>query len=737
MTSTTTPPRAPASDLPERVRTLVVGAGFAGLGTAIKLDEHGFADFLVVDKGQTVGGTWRDNTYPGAACDVPSQLYSFSFAPNPDWSRSFSPQPEIQAYLERVARELRRARPVPLRRHRRRTPSWDEDEQVWHVGHRRRHVVADVGDHRVGRALRAASSPRSTGIDSFEGEIFHSARWNHDYDLTGKRVAVIGTGASAIQIVPEVAKQAAHLDVYQRTAPWVMPRGDRDYKAIERFAFRYLPFFQKAYRTGIYWGRECFVPGFTVNPKLAAPAKKLALKNIERGISDPELRKAVTPELPDRLQAHPDLQRLLPRARLGPRRPRHRRASPRSRRPASSRPTARAPRGRRDHRGHRLLHDRAADRRAHQGTRRTHARRRVARDRHGGVQGHHDQRLPQPVPDRRPQHRAGTLVDGVHHREPDRLHRLCAPADGRARLQRCRADARTRSTPGTPTCSAACSAPCGAPAAARAGTSTPTAATPPCGRAPPSSSASCCAVRPRPVRRDHPRRRHHHEGAAQREDASTTRSSSITGAGSGMGREMALIAARQGALLAVSDWNEQGLAETVDLLKARRCARAAQRRRRRRRPCRHGRVAEAVVEQFGRVNMVVNNAGVTVTGDFEEMSLRGLRLDRRRQLHRRGQRHQGVPAPPDRLRRRRAGQHLQPLRPDQHARPDGLQRHQVRRPRLHRGAARGDADQRAPRDRHLRPPRRHQDRHRPQRSQDRQPGRRSDRLASSTRSSPG
>jgi cation diffusion facilitator CzcD-associated flavoprotein CzcO len=290
MTSTTTDPVR----LPERVRVLVVGAGFAGLGTAIKLDEHGFADFLVVDRGDTVGGTWRDNTYPGAACDVPSQLYSFSFAPNPEWSRSFSPQPEIQSYLERVAREagvLDRFRfGVTVE-----DAAWDEEEGVWHVGTDHGEVTADVVITGSG-GLSEPKLPDIAGIDSFSGEIFHSARWNHDYDLAGKRVAVIGTGASAIQIVPEVAQQAAHLDVYQRTAPWVMPRGDRPYTAIERFAFRHLPFVQRAYRTGIYWGRECFVPGFTVNPKLAAPAKRLALKNIERGLSDPELRKAVTPD---------------------------------------------------------------------------------------------------------------------------------------------------------------------------------------------------------------------------------------------------------------------------------------------------------------------------------------------------------------------------------------------------------------------------------------------------------
>ena len=290
-TSTVTSGSAPA--LPDHVRVLVVGAGFAGLGTAIKLDEIGIGDFLVVDKGHTVGGTWRDNTYPGAACDVPSQLYSFSFAPNPDWSRSFSPQPEIQDYLERTAREsgvLDRFRfGVTVQ-----DAAWDETESHWAVSTDHGEVTADILVTGSG-GLSEPRLPDIEGIDSFEGEIFHSARWNHDYDLTGKRVAVIGTGASAIQIVPEVGKQVAHLDVYQRTAPWVMPRNDRDYTRLERFAFRHLPLVQRAYRTGIYWGRETFVPGFTVSPKLAAPAKKLALRNIERGISDPDLRRAVTP----------------------------------------------------------------------------------------------------------------------------------------------------------------------------------------------------------------------------------------------------------------------------------------------------------------------------------------------------------------------------------------------------------------------------------------------------------
>jgi cyclohexanone monooxygenase len=285
-------PSAPA--LPERVRVLVIGAGFAGLGTAIKLDEAGERDFLVVDKGDSVGGTWRDNSYPGAACDVPSQLYSFSFAPNPDWSRSFSPQPEIHAYLQRVAEQsgvLDRFRfGVTVEE-----AAWDETEHVWHVTTTAGSVTADVVVSGSG-GLSEPKLPDIRGIEDFTGEIFHSARWNHDYDLTGKRVAVIGTGASAIQIVPEIAGQVAHLDVYQRTPPWVIPRRDRAYGHLERLALRHVPFLQKAYRTAIYWGRELYVPAFTIQPKIAAPAKAAALANIRKGISDPALRQAVTPD---------------------------------------------------------------------------------------------------------------------------------------------------------------------------------------------------------------------------------------------------------------------------------------------------------------------------------------------------------------------------------------------------------------------------------------------------------
>ena len=278
--------------LPEHVKVFVVGAGFGGLGLAIKLRERGETDFVVIDKGDDVGGTWRDNTYPGAACDVPSQLYSFSFAPNPNWSRSFSPQPEIQAYIQDVSEK------AGVRDHFRfgvefLDASWQGDH--WAIDTSAGSLTADFVVSAAG-GLSEPKMPDIDGIDSFAGDIMHTAQWDHSIDLKGKRVAVIGTGASAIQVIPEVAKVAGHLDVYQRTAPWVMKRKDRAYLPIERFAFKNVPLVQKAYRTAIYWGRECFVPAFTLAPQLALPAKLDALDNIRRSIKDPEMVKALTPD---------------------------------------------------------------------------------------------------------------------------------------------------------------------------------------------------------------------------------------------------------------------------------------------------------------------------------------------------------------------------------------------------------------------------------------------------------
>src|SRR3954447_1887569 len=261
--------------LPGHVEHLIVGSGFAGLCTAIKLTEDGETDYVVIEKAADVGGTWRDNTYPGACCDVPSQLYSLSFARNPDWSSSYSPQPEIQAYLRRVAEQYGvRERTVfgTELEH----AAWDEEAQLWRCRTTSGDVIARTLVSSAG-GLSEPRIPEIDGLDTFTGPVFHSARWDHSVELAGKRVAVIGTGASAIQIVPEVQRVAGHLDVYQRTAPYVIPRHDRRYGRLERLALRHLPGLQRLYRTGVYWARESYVPAFTVQPKIAWPAKKAAL----------------------------------------------------------------------------------------------------------------------------------------------------------------------------------------------------------------------------------------------------------------------------------------------------------------------------------------------------------------------------------------------------------------------------------------------------------------------------
>ncbi|WP_300681217.1 NAD(P)/FAD-dependent oxidoreductase [Nocardioides sp.] len=277
---------------------LIVGAGFGGLCAAIKLDEDGERDFVVIERGDDVGGTWRDNTYPGAACDVPSQLYSYSFAPNTEWSMSYSPQPEIHRYIQQVAKHWG----VTDRFEYRTTvtdAAWDADAERW--------IVTTAGPRGVTTyaaktfvvgpgPLSEPRLPEIEGLETFGGEIFHSARWRHDLDLTGKRVAVIGTGASAIQLIPEIQPMVAHLDVYQRTAPWVIPRNEHHYTRVEKAAFRHVPGLQKLARAAIYWGREAYVPAFAWSPKIALPAKLTALRNIRRGIADPALRAAVTPD---------------------------------------------------------------------------------------------------------------------------------------------------------------------------------------------------------------------------------------------------------------------------------------------------------------------------------------------------------------------------------------------------------------------------------------------------------
>lgn len=275
------------------VDVLIIGSGFAGLGAAIKLAQDGNRSFVVIERGSEVGGTWRDNTYPGAACDVPSHLYSYSFELNPNWTRSFSTQPEIESYLRGVARKYK-----VLDRHvfncEMESARWNATTNQWDVVTSKGAYTADTVISAVG-ALCEPALPDIPGIGGFAGEIFHSARWNHDSELEGKRVAVIGTGASSIQIVPAIAERVAHIDVYQRTAPWVLPRVDREYTKLERFAFKYVPGFQWLSRALIYAVRESQVVALTRYPALTKPLQVVAEKHIARQVPDKKLRASVTP----------------------------------------------------------------------------------------------------------------------------------------------------------------------------------------------------------------------------------------------------------------------------------------------------------------------------------------------------------------------------------------------------------------------------------------------------------
>ena len=275
------------------VHVLIVGSGFSGLGLAIRLSQQGREDYLVIERGHDVGGTWRDNTYPGAACDVPSQLYSYSFALNPNWSRSFSQQPEIQRYISDVAdrygvrdRHLFDCEMTGAR--------WNDADARWEVQTPRGAFTADILVSAVG-ALSEPNLPDIKGINDFQGTVCHSARWDHDTDLTGKRVAVIGTGASAIQIVPSIAPQVAHLDVYQRTAPWLLPRMDRPYTLPERLALEYVPGAQRLARAAIYAARETQVIGLAKFPPAMRVMELLARVKLNHEVPDPQLRRKVTP----------------------------------------------------------------------------------------------------------------------------------------------------------------------------------------------------------------------------------------------------------------------------------------------------------------------------------------------------------------------------------------------------------------------------------------------------------
>ncbi|MFM0111222.1 NAD(P)/FAD-dependent oxidoreductase [Paraburkholderia nemoris] len=282
---------------PATPRIAIVGSGFAGIGMAIRLQQMGITSFAIYEAAGDVGGTWRDNTYPGAACDVPSHLYSFSFEPNPAWSRAFGSQAEIFAYLKHCARKYGVDRYVRCNA-RVASARFDEARQTWQVeidsNGTRESIEADVVIAASGPLSRPAM-PKITGLERFEGKLFHSARWDHDYPLEGKRVAVIGTGASAIQFVPQIQPRVAQLELFQRTAPWIMPKPNKPVGPRAHWLFRHLPFTQRFVRNAIYWQLESRAIAFVVNPKLMKLPMKFGLSYLERRVKDPALRAKLTP----------------------------------------------------------------------------------------------------------------------------------------------------------------------------------------------------------------------------------------------------------------------------------------------------------------------------------------------------------------------------------------------------------------------------------------------------------
>lgn len=299
MTVTSIDAAAPASGIrPRHHHVAIIGAGFGGLGAAIKLVGAGFDDIVVFERESEVGGTWWVNTYPGAQCDIPSALYSFSFAPNPDWTRLYPLQEELHAYMRDTAdkfdvtKYIRFSTDVL-------DASWDDGAQVWKL------TTRDAGgteELSTATYLIAATGPFSEpsvpaipGLDSFEGAAFHSAEWDHDYDLSGKRVAVIGTGASAVQFVPQIQPKVTALTLFQRTPTWILPHPDRPVSPAVRSLFRRVPATQRALRGACSLVQELMVPGLVRKPALLAPMVAAGKWNLKRQVADPELRRRLTP----------------------------------------------------------------------------------------------------------------------------------------------------------------------------------------------------------------------------------------------------------------------------------------------------------------------------------------------------------------------------------------------------------------------------------------------------------
>jgi cation diffusion facilitator CzcD-associated flavoprotein CzcO len=277
----------------KRPSIAVVGGGFAGVGAVVMLQRAGYEDIAVFERGERVGGVWHHNTYPGAACDVPSHLYEFSFEPNPRWSRRYAPQAEIQAYLEDVARRngvfdrIRTSTEVQSAR-------WDDERAQWILETSAGPHEADVLVTACGQ-LSVPTVPPLAGLDSFEGPAFHTAQWRHDVDLTGKRVTVIGTGCSAIQVVPAIQPIVDSVTVYQRSPGWTIPKMDFAYSERTQRLFERFPLLQRMDRAAVFGFMELGAAAMTNRRWLLKPFRAAARANITKAIKDPELRAKVTP----------------------------------------------------------------------------------------------------------------------------------------------------------------------------------------------------------------------------------------------------------------------------------------------------------------------------------------------------------------------------------------------------------------------------------------------------------
>lgn len=273
----------------------IIGAGFAGIGMAIRLRKAGIRSFTIFERASEIGGTWRDNTYPGAACDVPSHAYSLSFEPSPKWTRRYSPSGEIQDYLLGLVEKWQLR--SHLRLHTAITEArFDAASGTWTL-------TTDHGDSVSARVVVSGvgglvdpALPDIKGLASFGGEVFHTARWNHDYELTGKRVAVIGTGASAVQVVPSIAPQVEQLHVFQRTPAWVVPKLDASYSQAARDRYARFPWLLRASRFLQYAASELWGPMIFLDaPRLSAIGERLSMKHLESQVKDPVLREKLTP----------------------------------------------------------------------------------------------------------------------------------------------------------------------------------------------------------------------------------------------------------------------------------------------------------------------------------------------------------------------------------------------------------------------------------------------------------